>query len=224
MSHWKNTSRVFVSLYHLFPQGRKSHAEAGRFLHCVDKKKHIKISEIFLNDELILFSKLGNFFQKCLLWSCGFQAACSPAAHLELLHTDFMVIAGFMIGFNVDLRLWTHKALPKKTLKFKTSLNTVRCSKGWIILVYVARLPFKGVLSWWPDQDSNSIREIFRFLLIHFLSFSPRSPSLTFIQCHSCCSVLGSRVRTGLTTFITLLKIFLGAKSKQSFMQQWGKD
>lgn len=163
-------------------------------------------------------SKLGNFFQKCLFWSCRFQAACSPAAHLELLHTDFMVIAGFMIGFNVDLRLWTHEALPKKTVKFKTSLNTVRCSKGWIILVYVARLTLKEVLSWWPDQDSNSVRETFRFLFVYFLSFPSHSPTLTFIQCHSYCSVLGSRVKTELTTFITLLKIFLGAEPKQSFM------
>lgn len=201
------------------PTRKKKSCRSRTFPSLCWQKKHIKVSEIFLNDEIILFSKLGYFFQKCLFWSCGFQAACSPAAHFELLHTDFMVIAGFMIGFNVDLRLWTHEALPKKTVKFKTSLNTVRCSKGWIILVYVARLTLKGVLSWWPDQDSNSIREIFRFLFrFFFLSFPSHSPSLTFTQCHSYCNLLGSRVKTELTTFITLVKIFLGAKSKQSFM------
>lgn len=59
MSHWKNTSHVFVSLYHLFQQGRKSQAEAGHFLHCAGKKKtqqiKYKASEIFLDEGVTFF-------------------------------------------------------------------------------------------------------------------------------------------------------------------------
>lgn len=47
MSHWKNTSHVFVSLHHLFQQGRKSQAEAGHFLHCAGKKKASQVRSIW---------------------------------------------------------------------------------------------------------------------------------------------------------------------------------
>lgn len=53
MSHWKNTSHVFISLHHLLQQGRKSHAEAGHFLHCAGNKQiKYEASEFFINEEV----------------------------------------------------------------------------------------------------------------------------------------------------------------------------
>lgn len=83
-----------------------------------------------------------------------------------------------------------------------------RCTKGWVMLVYVVMLILKGMLSWWPPQDSKRHQGKLSsgFFPCILCLFSSVLPSLTSIQFHSCLCFLGQRCgRRGFKTLIFCL-------------------
>lgn len=141
-----------------------------------------------------------------LPWSCGYRSGCFRAQCLELLHTR-VHDQDCITGFNVYLRLWAYEPLPKKPANYKPLLNTAKCRKGWVVLVYVAVLVFKDMLLWRHPQARSSTWDIYFYFFQCILYLPlPHSPFLNF-QLHSRWVFLGQRGEQGLLSLHTSVLI-----------------